>query len=112
MFPQAFAAPEALAAVDRGEDGAERADPAAGHEVDAHARFVQGAQHAGMVGAGSAGAGQHERGAKARGVLTIRSVGCDHKPAGDGHRRTQNNAKRRRLMQRGNGLIRRGWCEA
>ena len=53
-------------------------DAAAGDEIDLDAGFVQRAQHAGVVGAAGAGAGQHERGPEPRRILPVRSVGRDH----------------------------------
>jgi hypothetical protein len=84
LLPQAVAPPQPLATVNGGEDGPKRTDPASGNEIDPHTGFVQGTEDPGMVRTGGAGAGQDERGAKARRVLAIRSVWCDHRQADRG----------------------------
>ena len=66
--PEPFVVPEPLRAVERREHRADGADAVAADQVDLDARFVERAQHAGMIGAGRAGAGQQERGAEFRGV--------------------------------------------
>ena len=55
--------PQPLRAVDRRKQRADDADAAAADDVDLDAGFVERAQHAGVIRAGRAGAGQHERGA-------------------------------------------------
>jgi hypothetical protein len=55
-----------LRAVHRREQRADHADAAAGDDVELDAGFVQRPQHAGVIGAGGAGAGQDERGAALR----------------------------------------------
>ena len=64
--PEPLVVPEPLRAVDRREQRADDADAAAGDDVDLDAGFVERAQHAGVIGAGRAGAGQDERGAALR----------------------------------------------
>ena len=64
--PQPALLPEPRPAVDGGEQGADGADAASRHEVDAHARFVQRMERAGVVRAVDARAGQHERCASIR----------------------------------------------
>jgi hypothetical protein len=57
-----------------GKQGADGADAASRHEVDAHARFGQRVERAGVVRAVDARAGQHERCASIWGVMTARDV--------------------------------------
>ena len=66
--PEALLVPQPLRPVDRGEQRADDADAVAADDVDLDARFVQRAQHAGVIGAGRAGAGQDQCGAKLRRV--------------------------------------------
>ena len=72
--PKAFRVPQPLGSVDRGKQGAHRADPAAADDVELHAGFVQCAQDAGMVGAGGAAAAEHQRRPQARGVRAVNAV--------------------------------------
>ena len=66
--PEPLRLPEPLRAVDGREQRADDADAAAGDDVDLDAGLLQRAQHAGVIRAGRAGAGQDERGAKLGGV--------------------------------------------
>ena len=108
LAPQAAGIPQPRAAVDRRKQRADRADAAAGDEIDPDARLVQRAQHARVVGAGRADAGQHERGPKARGIVAIRGIGSDHRRPAlasfvvDGHelRRPRTGARRRSASSR------------
>ena len=63
--PEPSLVPEPLRAVDRREERADRADAAAGDNVDLDARFMQRPQHAGVVGPGRPRSGQDERSAAA-----------------------------------------------
>ena len=72
--PEALVVPQPLRAVDRREQRADHADAAAGDDVELDAGFVERAQHAGVIGAGGAGAGQDERGAALRRVRFGRLV--------------------------------------
>jgi hypothetical protein len=65
-LPEAFIVPEVLGTVDGGEERADRADAAAADDVDLDAGFVQGPEHAGMIGAGRAGADEDQRRAALR----------------------------------------------
>ena len=81
--PEPFASQSRVAAVHRREHRADRADAAAGDEIDADAGFVQRAQHAGVVRARRARSGQHERGAQPRRVQPVRRVRRDHDAGSD-----------------------------
>ena len=49
-------------AVNRGKHRTDNADAVSGHDIDLHAGFVQGAQHAGVIGAGRTGPSQQQCG--------------------------------------------------
>ena len=57
-----------MGSIDGREERAHDADAVGTDDIDFHARLVQCAQHAGMVGAGGAGAGQNESGSSLRRV--------------------------------------------
>src|SRR3989441_13281334 len=67
--PEALFVPETWGTVNRGKQRADDADAAARDDIELDARFVQRAQHAGMIRAGGPGSRQDEGRAKLRGVM-------------------------------------------
>ena len=73
--PQTARRPQPGSAVDGGEHRSDRADPAPGHQIDLDAGLHEGAQDAGVIGPGGAGAGQDERRPQLRDVPANRVDG-------------------------------------
>src|SRR2546425_13056828 len=67
--PEALFVPETWGTVNRGKQRADDADAAARDDIELDARFVQRAQHAGMIRAGGPGSRQDEGRAKLRGGM-------------------------------------------
>src|SRR5439155_5215755 len=64
--PEALFVPETWGTVNRGKQRADDADAAARDDIELDARFVQRAQHAGMIRPGSPGSRQDKGGARRR----------------------------------------------
>src|SRR5262249_39118786 len=67
-FPESTFVPQTLGAVDGGEQGANRADAAAGDDVDLDAGFMERPQGAGVIRAVGAGSSQYQSGGALRRV--------------------------------------------
>lgn len=90
--PQAIRFPEPDATIDGREKGPNRTDATTRRQIDLDAGFVEGTQHAGMVGASGTRTGQHDRCAEPRRILPVRGVRRDH-----------NYSERIRLRRRSSG---------